>query len=180
MSMMDIYQIANTWLVNGGARSRLVAAVSVALAASGGDPSRSDESGHIGLWGVTEQVARKTRTPVADLTNPDAATKLAIVLSGNGTNWGLWSQVWAPDVVPTKMTQVLWPQPGSVAWKQMPAVQVHIGNWDGVDYADTFGDPLSDLGYAWNTLSWMLTTWTASAYDSISQTSYLAEGLQRT
>lgn len=180
MSTLDAYQIADTWLRNGGARNRLVAAVSVALAASGGDPGLSDVSGHIGLWGITEKVARKLGASADDLTDPDAATKLAILLSGNGTNWGIWSQAWSPGTTPDRRAQVLWPQPGSLAWQRMPVAQVAVGNWDGVDYADTFGDPLSDLGYAWNTLSWMLTTWTASAYDSISQTSYLAEGLQRT
>jgi hypothetical protein len=180
MATMDPYQIANVWLANGGARNRLVGAVSVALAASGGNPEMSTVDGRYGLWGITDKVARKAQVPTADLLDPDAATRLAILLSGNGTNWGLWSVAWAPDATPSRSAQVLWPQPGSVAWQQLPVAQVTVGNWDGVDYADTYGDALNDFGYAWNTLSWVMTTWMASAYSSIGDTAYLAEGLQRT
>jgi hypothetical protein len=179
MSVLDIPSIANLWVDNGGARSRLVAAVSIALAQSGGDTSMSTEDGHIGLWGITQQVARKLKVSADQLTDPNASTALAIQLSGNGTNWGLWSVVWAPDATPSRRQQVLWPQPGSAAFQEMGVVQVHIGAWDGVDYADTFGDPLGDLGYAWNTLTWTLTAWSAQAWNSINDTAWLAEGLQQ-
>lgn len=180
MSILSIEDIANTWIAAGGVRSRLVAAVSVALAASGGDPAMSTSDGHYGLWGITDTVARKLKVPVSDLLDPGKSTAIAVQLSGNGTNWGIWSQVWAPGTTPSRKAQVLWPQPGSAAFLQMGPVQIYIGRWEGVDYADTYGDPLGDLGYAWNVLTWTLTAWSAQAWNSINGTSYLAEGLQRT
>lgn len=177
---LDARTIANLWLAAGGARSRLVAAVAVALAASGGDPSMSTPAGRVGLWGLSTHDVRKLKVPAVELLDADMETTLAVRLSGNGTNWALWPVVWAPGTTIDVKQSILWPQLESDAWKAMAIAQVHVGTWDGVDYADAYGDPLNDLTQAWNTLSWALTSWSAQAWNSINDTAYLARGLQRT
>ena len=104
---LSFQQIQTLWNANGGNKYWAALAAGIAIAESGGNvtalnnnPSTGDYS--VGLWQINYYGSLKAgRTAEFDpsnelQTNANAQAKAAITLSGNGSNWGPWTNdpVW--------------------------------------------------------------------------------------
>jgi LysM repeat protein len=73
------------WDSAGGNPADAVMAAEIAMAESGGNPNAISPTDDYGLWQINA-----SNGSLATL-NPYANAKSAIILSGNGTNWGPWT-----------------------------------------------------------------------------------------
>lgn len=122
--------IAQIWERNGGNPSAVVSAVAVCLAESGGNTYAISPARDYGLWQINITNFASQGINSVTVFDPDVNAKVAIRMSGNGTNWAAWCTAWA-DPSNCGHGFVNPPQPGSPAGNQIGTARAALGNLAG-------------------------------------------------
>lgn len=159
--------IAAAWQDAGGNPDHVVVAIAVALAESGGDVNAVSganwngtrdyglwqiNSVHFGEFGITD--------PMQAL-DPNTNARMAIAISGNGSNWGPWCTAWANPSRDCATGPLSYPQTGSPAYNRIAQAQTGISAGVPIANAPTGAtgsniDPSTPAGLttAWDELRW--------------------------
>lgn len=127
MTVYGITDLAHIWTRNGGAANHAVAAVSVALAESGGNDHAVSPSADYGLWQINRTNFAAQGLSVASSFDPDTNARVAIRMSGNGTNWAAWCTCWVNPAANCGHGFISLPQPGSPAGSHLTIVSAVLG-----------------------------------------------------
>lgn len=119
MSRLSPSQIGAVWLRNGGASSHIVVAVAVSLAESGGDTDAISVSNDYGLWQINKINFPAQGLNTVTARDPDRNARVAIRMSGNGTNWGAWCTCYTHPKGQCGRLYLPLPQPDSYAANQL-------------------------------------------------------------
>lgn len=160
MTYLTIPKIANRWINNGGSRLHVVVAVSVSLAESGGNTHAVSPSDDWGLWQINAANFGWLGVTAADMLDGNKNARVAIRMSGNGTNWGPWCTCWANPARDCGTGRLAYPQTGSAAYREIPRVMAALGGGAG----EGSGGPIPTTGIdgvraAWDSVKYMSSTW---------------------
>ena len=119
--------ILNVWERNGGSSAHGAVAVAVSLAESGGNERAVSPSSDYGLWQINSIHFRTFGVNSSTVLDPDTNARIAISLSGNGTNWAPWCTCWTNPARDCGHGYLPTPQPGSPAYNQLDRAAAGIG-----------------------------------------------------
>lgn len=128
MTQLTALQVADYWIAAGGSKSKAVVAVAVSLGESSYDTAALSSAGAIGLWQIMPFNAAPHGYTVADLYNPSDNARIAVEMSGNGTNWAAWDSCYADINASGRLSYLPWPQPGSADYNNLGPVSVELGH----------------------------------------------------
>lgn len=128
MVNFDPATIAQIWDRNGGNPANSIDAVAVCLAESGGNPAAISPASDYGLWQINIINWGSQGLNSQNWMNPDVNARVAIRMSGNGTNWAAWCTAWADPGPNCGHGFLPHPQPGSAAGNQEARARGSLGN----------------------------------------------------
>jgi hypothetical protein len=95
MTIWTVPELASIWVNNGGNRNAVIYAVSVCKAESGGNDHAVSPSSDYGLWQINTINFASQGLNFSNVFDPNVNARVAIRMSGNGTNWAAWCTAWA-------------------------------------------------------------------------------------
>lgn len=121
-------QVADYWIAAGGPKQRAVEWTAISLGESSYDDSVVSSAGAIGLWQIMPMHAAEYGLTVADLYNPLDNARVAVRLSGGGTNCAAWDSCYANISASGRYTFLAWPEQGSADYNNLQVVAVELGH----------------------------------------------------
>lgn len=112
-------QLEQLWISNGGNPATAPVMAAVAMAESGGNPSAVSPSNDYGLWQINESNFASYGLNSSNWSDPNTNAKVAIKMSGNGSNIAAWCTAWAQPKGNCGHGQLSAPQAGSPAYKNL-------------------------------------------------------------
>lgn len=122
MTVHTPVQIGQIWTANGGQAAKAYIAVAVALAESGGNDLAVSPAGDYGLWQINEANFPNLGINQTEAFDPNVSAKVAVRMSGNGTNWAAWCTAWPPPAESCGHGLVVVPAKGSPAYSHLDAL----------------------------------------------------------
>lgn len=158
----------------------VVTAVAVSLAESGGNTGAVSPSDDWGLWQINAANFWWLGVTAADMLDGNKNARVAIRMSGNGTNWAPWCTCWANPGRDCGHGHLAYPQAGSPAYREIPRVTAALGGGMG----EGGGGPPPTSGHdavdsAWRSVQYMTSTWAGWQYRSIKDTQRRIKELMR-
>lgn len=168
MTILSIPQMSTVWMRNGGARSAVVVAVSVAKAESNGWAEAVSPSADYGIWQINISNLRARGISISEAFDPDVSAQIAIDMSGNGSNWAPWCTCWVNPARDCGHGHLSVPQPGSPADYHIAGVAATLGEFPptAVDPTPTTSNA-DAFGRAWGTVAGFHTTYARGAWESL-------------
>lgn len=170
---------------NGGARAHQLVAAAVSLAESGGNDHARSPSADSGLWQINDIHLSTYGVTVAQLMNPDVNARVAISISGNGSNWAAWCTCWVDPGPNCGHGYLPAPQPGSPAGNRLleiagvgPAVTAVTGGVGGVIGVATQQPGVKSALSAWAYLQHDFGPGRAARLNRLHRAYHLAKGLR--
>lgn len=127
MTILTIPQIAAAWNQGGGDPSKVIVAVSVALAESSGDTEATSGTSDYGLWQINSVHAGEFQGFWDLWDQPLANAQYAINISSNGQNWAPWATCYANIYASGWYGSLSYPEHGSAAYSHIAAVTAALG-----------------------------------------------------
>lgn len=127
MAQYTALQVADTWIAAGGPESRAVEWVAISLGESSYETGVVSSAGAIGLWQIMPEHAAEYGYVVSDLYDPMVNARIAVALSGHGTNCAAWDSCYENINASGRFTYLGWPQPGSADYNNLAVVAVQLG-----------------------------------------------------
>lgn len=132
---LTIRQTAQLWIAAGGPERRATEFTAIALGESGvsGNPvapidtSAVSSAGAIGIWQIMPFNAAPNGYSVADLYNPLDNARIAVKMSGGGTNCAAWDSAYADIQRSGRYTFLGWPEQGSADFNNLAVVSSVLG-----------------------------------------------------
>lgn len=121
-------QVADYWIAAGGPRSRATEWVAISLGESSYDDSVVSSAGAIGLWQIMPFNAAPHGVTVDDLYNPLINARVAVAMSGQGTNCAAWDSCYANINASGRYAFLGWPEQGSADYDNLQVVSVQLGH----------------------------------------------------
>lgn len=167
-TFLSIPQMSTVWIRNGGARSAVVVAVSVAKAESNGWAEAVSPSKDYGIWQINIKNLEARGISIQQAFNPDVSAQIAIEMSGNGTNWAPWCTCWVNPARDCGHGQLAVPQAGSPAALHLAGVAATLGEFppSAVDPTPTTSNA-DAFARAWSTVAGFHTTYARSAWTAL-------------
>lgn len=159
----SIRQLAAIWEAAGGAPAHRVAAVSVALAESGGDPTAISPSDDYGLWQINEIHFGDGIINRSNWSDPHTNAREAVSLSGAGANWAAWCTAWRDPAGNCGHGYVPIPQSGSPAAAHMATVAAVLGTAGPAPAPAVPAPNTSQVHAAWNYVGYVIGPWLTGA-----------------
>lgn len=127
MAQLTALQVADLWIAAGGPRNRAVEWTAIALGESSYDTAVLSSAGAIGLWQIMPFNAAPHGVSVGQLYDPLVNARVAVAMSGHGTNCAAWDSAYANILASGRFTFLGWPQPGSADFHNIAIVSVQLG-----------------------------------------------------
>lgn len=121
-------QVADLWIAAGGPKNRAVEWTAISLGESSYDTQALSSAGAIGLWQIMPEHAAEYGYTVADLYNPIVNARIAVKLSGGGTNCAAWDSCYADIYTSGRYAMLSWPEQGSADYNNLQIVAVQLGH----------------------------------------------------
>jgi Transglycosylase SLT domain len=128
MAPLSLLQIADLWLAAGGPRNRVVEWVAIEQSEGGNSTNAVSPAGAIGPWQIMPFNAAPHGYTVADLYNPEVNAKIAVAMSGHGTNCAAWDSCYRNINASGRYSFLGWPESGSSAFDKLGWVSVALGH----------------------------------------------------
>lgn len=120
-------QVADVWIAAGGPENRAVEWTAIALGESSYNTTALSPADCYGLWQILYSHAAEYGYSVDDLYNPLVNAKIAVKLSGGGTNCAAWDSCYANIYKSGRYTYLPWPEQGSADYNNLQVVSVALG-----------------------------------------------------
>lgn len=121
-------QVADYWIAAGGPKNRATEWVAIALGESSYNTDAVSSAGAIGLWQIMPFNAAPNGVTVDDLYNPLDNARVAVRMSGGGTNCAAWDSCYANIEASGRYTMLPWPEQGSADYNNLQTVAVELGS----------------------------------------------------
>lgn len=123
---LTIQQLSDVWIRRGGDRGKVVFAVAVAMAESGGETDIVSPSWDFGLWQINQVHEHDAGIDWTRIFDPQVNAGAAIDISFNGTNWAPWATCYTDIAASGWLGWLGSPQPGSAADIWVPRVSAAL------------------------------------------------------
>lgn len=127
MTTHDWHQIAAYWVSAGGPSDRSTEWAGICNAESGRDDEAVSPDGAIGLWQIMPFNAHIGGGGVGDLFDPTYNAKVAVIMSGGGTNCAAWDSCYVNIFRSGRYRYLSWPESDSSAWRSIIAASAGLG-----------------------------------------------------
>lgn len=127
MTVLTASQVAGYWVAAGGPRARAVEWVAIAIGESSLDDTIVSPAGAIGLWQIMPFNAGPNGVSVADLYDPLLNAKVAVQMSGGGTNCAAWDSCYRDINASGRYSFLGWPETGSADFNNLAVAAAEIG-----------------------------------------------------
>lgn len=127
MTLLTALQVADYWAGAGGPKSRAVEWVAIAMGESGLVTDAVSSAGAVGLWQIMPFNAPPYGYTVQDLYNPAINARIAVAMSGGGTNCAAWDSAYANISASGRYSFLAWPEQGSADYNNLAAAAAEIG-----------------------------------------------------
>lgn len=128
MTTLTALQVADYWIKAGGPKRRAVEWVAIALGESGYRTDVVSSAGAIGLWQIMPFNAAPHGTTPQGLYDPLINARVAVEMSGGGTNCAAWDSCYADIQASGRLSYLAWPQPGSADYANLTVVSAELGH----------------------------------------------------
>lgn len=128
MAPLTLVQVADLWLAAGGPRNRVVEWVAIELSEGGLFTDAVSPAGAIGPWQIMPFNAAPHGYSVADLYIPIDNAKIAVAMSGHGTNCAAWDSCYRDINASGRYAFLSWPESGSSAFDKLAWVSAALGH----------------------------------------------------
>ena len=159
MTIWTVPELAAIWVNNGGARNAVVSAVAVCKAESGGNDHAVSPSSDYGLWQINTINFASQGLNFSNVFDPNVNARVAIRMSGNGTNWAAWCTAWANPAANCGHGFLPIPEDASAAGAWIPNVAAQLRQSGipttvptGPPNFPTFNNYVSDVNNGWATV----------------------------
>lgn len=126
MTQLTAVQVAGYWVGAGGPKSRAVEWVAIAIGESGLDDAAVSPVGAVGLWQIMPFNAPTYGYGTADLYDPGTNARIAVAMSGGGTNCAAWDSAYANIYASGRYTFLAWPEQGSADYNNLAVAQAEL------------------------------------------------------
>lgn len=126
MTLLSAVQVADYWIGAGGPRNRAVEWLAIAMGESGLDDRIVSPAGAIGLWQIMPFNAPPYGYTPADLYNPAINARVAVIMSGGGTNCAAWDSCYLDIQRSGRYSFLAWPEQGSPDYINLPLAQAAL------------------------------------------------------
>lgn len=127
MTILTASQVAGYWVAAGGPRNRAVEWVAIAIGESSLDDQIVSPAGAIGTWQIMPFNAAPFGFTVADLYDPLVNAKVAVQMSGGGTNCAAWDSCYRDIYASGRYRFLAWPETGSADFNNLAVAAAEIG-----------------------------------------------------
>lgn len=128
MAELTAREVADLWIAAGGPRNRAVEWTAIALGESSYDTEAVSSAGAIGLWQIMPFNAAPNGTTVRGLYDPLTNARVAVRMSGHGSNCAAWDSCYVDIQGSGRYTFLGWPERGSADWNNLAVVSVQLGH----------------------------------------------------
>lgn len=125
---LSALQVADYWIAAGGPKNRAVEWVAISRGESSYETLAVSSAGAIGLWQIMPEHAAEYGMTVDDLYNPLDNARVAVKLSGGGTNCAAWDSCYADINASGRYSFLAWPEQGSADYNNLQIVAVELGH----------------------------------------------------
>lgn len=126
MTILTPLQVADYWIGAGGPKARAVEWVAIAMGESGLETDARSPAGALGVWQIMPFNAGPYGYSVAQLTNPSVNARIAVAMSGGGTNCAAWDSAYLNIYRSGRYRFLAWPERGSADYQNLPYVQAYL------------------------------------------------------
>ncbi len=127
MAVRTVQEVATAWKNAGGPASRVVEWVAIAMGESSLDDSVVSPAGAIGVWQIMPFNASIGGGGVSDLYNINYNAKVAVLMSGGGTNCAAWDSCYANISRSGRYSFLAYPEKGSADFNNIAVAGVALG-----------------------------------------------------
>lgn len=143
MARLTAVQVADYWIGAGGPKDRAVEWVAIAIGESSLDDTAVSPAGAIGLWQIMPFNAAPHGFTVNELYQPSVNAKVAVEMSGGGTNCAAWDSAYRNINASGRYSFLAWPEVGSADYNNLPIAQAEL-NGVGLKGISHPGEPGTD------------------------------------
>jgi hypothetical protein len=118
---------AGYWLGAGGPKSRIVEWVAIGIGESGLDTNAQSPVGALGVWQIMPFNAGTYGFTPGQLTDPRVNARIAVLMSGGGTNCAAWDSCYRDIQATGRYTFLAWPEAGSADYDLLPRAAAELG-----------------------------------------------------
>lgn len=128
MADLTSLQVADYWIAAGGPKNRAVEFTAISSAESSHNTDVLSPVGAIGLWQIMPEHAAEYGYSVGQLYDPAINARVAVALSGHGTNCAAWDTCYYNIGVSGRYKFLGWPEDGSAAFNDLAVVSAQLGH----------------------------------------------------
>jgi hypothetical protein len=173
MARLTAVEVADYWIGAGGPKARAVEWVAIAIGESSLDDHVVSPAGAIGLWQIMPFNAAPHGFTVNELYQPGVNAKVAVEMSGGGTNCAAWDSAYRNIYASGRYAFLAWPEAGSADYNNLPIAQAELSG-HGLSGITNPGNPGID-----NSLAASAARWQAIASQNVPAVSNLIVGRTR-
>lgn len=126
MTILTATQVADYWVGAGGPKSRAVEWVAIAIGESSLDDSVVSPAGAIGVWQIMPFNAAPNGVTINDLYNPVFNARVAVAMSGGGTNCAAWDSCYRDIQASGRYSFLGWPETGSADFNNLATAAAEL------------------------------------------------------
>lgn len=126
-NVLPAIEVADYWVGAGGPKSRVVEWVAIAIGESSLDADAVSPVGAVGLWQIMPFNAPPYGYTTADLYDPAVNAKIAVQMSGGGTNCAAWDSAYANIYASGRYSYLAWPEQGSADYNNLAVASAELG-----------------------------------------------------
>lgn len=127
MTRLPPNEVAGVWVGAGGPQSRAAEWLAIAIGESGLDDTIVSPAGAIGLWQIMPFNAALNGFTVGELYDPRVNARVAVLMSGGGTNCAAWDSCYRDIYASGRYTHLAWPEVGSRDYNLLPTAAAELG-----------------------------------------------------
>lgn len=127
MTVRSAREVAAAWERNGGPSASVVEWIAIAMGESSLNDAVVSSAGAIGCWQIMPFNAHWGGGSVGDLYDLDYNAKVAVLMSGNGTNCAAWDSCYADIYRSGRYAFLGYPEHGSADFNNIPVAAALLG-----------------------------------------------------
>lgn len=159
MTNWSVPAVARFWIRNGGDPNEAINACAVAWAESRGNDHAHSLADDWGLWQINSENFAAQHVTRATIVNPDINARVAIRMSGNGTNWGPWCTCYTDPGPMCGRLHLGSPQSGSPAYNELGYVSEALSGLVAHDPVQLPAGAEDEINSAWGYLQDFVGGW---------------------